>query len=92
MIIIRVELWSAVTGQVTELARMGIDNISGGGNVRSYRCRTWRGRSFDALNKAMLSDSPKAITREGNVENHRSLDLHVWHLVAKALARMGYGQ
>jgi hypothetical protein len=92
VIIIRVELWSAITGQVTELARMGIDNISGGGSVRDYRCRTWRGRSAEALTRAMLRNDAKSVTREGTVEKHRSLDLHVWHLVAKALSAMGYGQ
>jgi hypothetical protein len=93
MIIIRVELWSAVTGEVTELARMGIDNVSGGGRVRDYRCRTWRGRSTEQLTKAMLGgDDPKAVTRKGEVKGHRALDLHVWHLIAKALRGMGYGE
>lgn len=90
MIIVRVELWSAVTGKVTELARMGIDNIGGDLKVGDYRCRTWRGRDADALTKAMISDTPKSVTREGKVLRHRRLDLHVWHLVGKALASMGY--
>jgi len=88
MIIVRAELWSAVSGAVTELARMGIDNVSGGGRVRDYHCRTWRGRDEAALTRSMLSNS---MTREGRVERHRSLDLHVWHLVSKALQSMDYG-
>jgi hypothetical protein len=89
MIVVRVELWSARTGQVTELARMGIDNVSGGGNVRDYRCRTWRGRSAAALDRAMQLGT---VQRQGRVDGHRSLDLHVWYLVAKALLGMGYGK
>jgi hypothetical protein len=41
-----------------------------------------------------IAASPRSggsVTRKGKVEGHRSLDLHVWHLVAKALASMGYG-
>lgn len=89
MIIVSVILMSAIDGQSTELARMGIDNVSGGGRVRDYRTRTWRGRDTDVLNRAMVGDT---ITRQGKVLGHRSLDLHVWHLVAKALAGMGYGE
>lgn len=89
MIIVSVILMSAIDGQSTELARMGIDNASGGGRVRDYNTRTWRGRDTDALNRAMIADT---VTRKGKVEGHRSLDLHVWHLVAKALTGMGYGE
>ena len=88
MIIVSVILMSAVDGRSTELARMGIDNAGGGARVRDYNCRTWRGRDTDALNRAMVADN---VTRRGFVKGHRSLDLHVWHLVAKALAGMGYG-
>lgn len=89
MIIVRVELVSAINGQTTELARMMIDNVGGTQKVGNYRCRTYRGRSGEQLDKAMLANS---VTREGKVEGHRRLDLHVWHLVGKALQAMGYGQ
>ena len=89
MIVVRVELVSAIDGQTTELARMMIDNVGGTHKVGNYRCRTYRGRSAEQLTKAMLANS---VTREGKVEGHRRLDLHVWHLVGKALQAMGYGQ
>jgi len=89
MIIVRVELVSAIDGQTTELARMMIDNIGGTHKVGNYGCRTYRGRSAEQLTKAMLAN---AVTREGKVEGHRRLDLHVWHLVGKALQAMGCGQ
>lgn len=95
MIIVRVELWSAVNGEKTELARMIIDNIGGTAQRGDYRCRTLRGRSAEALNAAMTrlnKGQGGAITREGKVVGHARLAEHVWNLVAKALSGMGYGQ
>lgn len=89
MIIVKVELHSAVTGKKTELARMMIDNIGGDTQRGDYRARTFRGRSEEELNKAMVK---RTTTREGRVLGHRRLALHVWHLVAKALASMDYGK
>lgn len=89
MIVVKVELHSAVNGQQTELARMMIDNVGGDQNRGDYRCRTYRGRSEAALHSAMLNNR---VTRDGEVRGHRRLALHVWHLVAKALTAMEYGQ
>lgn len=89
MIIVKVELHSAVSGEETELARMMIYNIGGDLKIGDYRARTFRGRSSGALEKAMRAGS---ITREGHVLGHRRLAFHVWHLVAKALTGMGYGK
>lgn len=83
MIVVRVELHSAITRQVTELARAHICNIGGSGTVRDYEIRTLRGRSTRALDAG-------AVQRHGKVLGHRSLDLHIWHLVGKALQRIGY--
>lgn len=92
MIIVRVELWSAVNGQKTELARMVIDNIGGTDQRGDYRTRTLRGRSEDALDKAMLTMSTGGTQREGKVMGHPRLREHVWNLVAKALTGLRYGQ
>jgi hypothetical protein len=89
MIIVRVELHSAINGQKTELARMMIDNIGGTEKAGDYRCRTYRGRSSEDLDRSMFIE---AVTREAEIKGHRRLDLHVWHLVGKALQAMGYGQ
>lgn len=88
MIIIRVELWSAVAGKVTELARMGIDNIGVNGALRDYNVRTWRGRSKASLDKSMQSD---IVTRKGKVLKHPAEAVHIWYLIGKALAATGYG-
>ncbi|MGV3511856.1 MAG: hypothetical protein ACO1OX_07605 [Novosphingobium sp.] len=92
MIVIRVELWSAVSGQKSELARMVIDNIGGTNHLGDYRCRTLRGRSEEALDRALLTMNSTGTQREGRVLGHARLREHVWNLVAKALTGMGYGQ
>lgn len=92
MIVVRVELWSAVTGQREELARMVIDNIGGTQHLGDYRCRTLRGRSVEALDRALLSMDTTGTQREGNVLRHPRLREHVWNLVGKALSGLGYGQ
>lgn len=85
MIVVRVELWSARTGVKTELARMHICNDSGAGSLRSYSCRTLRGRSSAALDR-------NEVQRLGKVADHPSESVHVWNLVSKALEAMGYGR
>jgi hypothetical protein len=55
MIVVKVELWSAITGEKKELARMVIDNIGGTDQVGNYRARTLIGRSSDALDAALLN-------------------------------------
>lgn len=89
MIVVKVELWSAVDGSHQELARMMIDNVGGTNTIRDYEARTYRGRSARALHAAMLNDS---VTRRGKVKGHPALAQHVWNLVAKALKNMGYGK
>lgn len=83
MIVVRVELWSARDGSRRELARMKICNVGGVGNSRDYRGVTYRGRSTDALNAGV-------VTREGKLTGFPSETLHVWNLVARMLAGMGY--
>ena len=88
MIVVKVELHSAITGQQSEIARMVIDNIGGDETRGDYRCRTYRGRDERSLTLAMLRNNT---TREARVHGHRRLALHVWHLVAKALIALEYG-
>lgn len=84
MIVVRVELHSAITGQKIELARTVIDNIGGTRTKGDYRCRAYRkGSSLHPLSKNVI--------REGEVKGHARLAEPVWNLVAKALTSMGYG-
>lgn len=86
MLIVRVELHSAITGVVTEIARMNIWNTTGGTReLGEYECATLRGRCKSALDKRKKQ-------REGSVHEHPRLREHVWCLVSKALKSMGYGE
>lgn len=94
MIVVRVELWSAITGRRTELARMVIDNVGGDTNSGDYRARTMRGRSEAALQSHMVEvlHNRAKPQRQGKVLGHARLSEHVWNLVTKALSGMGYGK
>jgi len=90
MIVVRVELWSAITGKVTELARMTIANDGTGSDTkRNYDVATMVGRTRDDLQRAMVN---RRHTRTGRIEGHNSPAVHVWNLVGKALTAMGYGR
>lgn len=85
MIIVTTHLVSANTGEVTELARMHICNVGGTHQLRNYSVEALRGRSTEQLNKGQVQ-------RSGRVDCHPSERVHVWNLVAKGLAAMGYGE
>lgn len=89
MIVVKVELWSAITGKVTELARMTIANEGGTQTLGDYGVATMRGRDAEALYQSMIG---RTHTRTGTVKRHPRLKEHVWNLVAKALASMNYGK
>src|SRR5205809_1874117 len=88
MIVVRVELWSAVTGARTELARLRIANdgvtTAADRGLGTYVGETYRGRSAGALDRAEVS-------RRGRVERYPREARHIWNLVALMLAAMGYG-
>lgn len=86
MIRVTVELLSAKTGETTELALMHISNDGTGTSLRgNYDGVTFRGRSHMALSKHVPAQS-------GHIENFPRQQQHVWHLVARMLATMGYGR
>lgn len=85
MIIVRVELHSAITGDTTELARMWIANRGDSTNHRmgNYDVSILRGRSKEALDQG-------TVLKTAGVEQHQRLAKHVWNLVCKALNNAGY--
>jgi hypothetical protein len=83
MIVVRVELHSAITRQVTELARMKICNVGGSQTLGDYSVETLRGRSREQLDRGQVQ-------RRAFVKRYPRLALHVWHLVARALVASGY--
>ncbi len=85
MIVVRVELYHATTGRITELARMHIINdATGTPALGNYEIEIMRGRSRSQLSK-------RIVQRQGKVARHPRLKDHVWHLVAKALKVTNYG-
>lgn len=84
MIVVRVELWSVITGEVTELARMHICNVGGDQRLRNYEVTSFTGRSRAQLDR-------RQVQRQGRVDQWPSQQLHVWNLVAAALRSMSYG-
>lgn len=86
MIVVKVELHSAVTGDVTELGRMVIANDASQGNGPVGDYDVYLGRkgqtSFELIKKPQ---------RKGKVLGHRRWALSVWRLVSKALHEIGHG-
>ncbi len=83
MIVIRVELHSAVTKKITEIARMQICNVGGTADHGDYRAETLKGRTAEQLDRRVRN-------RAGEVKRYPRQAIHVWHLVARALVAMGY--
>lgn len=89
MIVVRVELHSAVTHAITEIARMDICNEShlcgqpDPENLGSYGVYVMRGRDRDTLAK-------RRVQREGKFGQYPRKRLHVWNLVLCALVSAGY--
>ncbi len=84
MLVIKIELWSAITGKKTELARMHICNTGEGDKEHgNYIGKTFRGRSKKQLDKMTVS-------RSGEISNWSRQRNNVWKLIAKMLNQMGY--
>lgn len=83
MIVVRVELHSAITREVTEIARMHIRNRGGTEDLGDYAVDTVRGRTREQLDRG-------ACVRSAEVNGYPRLRIHVWHLVARALIAMNY--
>lgn len=84
MIVVRVELHSAIDGSVKELARMDICNESETRPRATYGAYVMRGRDRATLNR-------RSVLRECKIENYPSAAIHVWNLIASALVKMKYG-
>lgn len=84
MIVVRVELHSAITHKITEIARMDICNEGGGSQHGDYGVYIMRGRDRETLAKRTVHKTAKVL-------HHARLREHVWNLVAKALDSAGYG-
>lgn len=87
MIVVHVELLSAITGETTELARMHICNEGGTRTRGDYGVYVMRGRDTAALDNSWRNQT---FSKTGKIVNHPRLAEHVWNLVGKALHAAGY--
>jgi len=79
VLVVKVELHSAITGKVTKIAQMVIANDGTGDDKKgNYWCKTFR------------KNSETAVNRRGEVEDHPRLRNSVWNLVYKCLKSMEY--
>lgn len=84
MIVVKVELWSAIDGSKTELARMAIANDGTGTDRRChYIGATFVGRDMAALDRHRVS-------KAAAIRAWPRHDFHIWNLVARMLDAMGY--
>lgn len=85
MIVVKIELHSAVNGSVSEIGRMVIANDGDSdtvvrGNYDVAVCR----RGSTAVPAPIDPDGPKA-TRTGRVEDYPRIAYNVWRLIARAV-------
>lgn len=92
MLVVKVELHSARTGEIEELARMLICNDARRSleNPRrgTYNCYSLR-KGSDPKNAEVLR---KSILRRCTLQDFPRSALHVWNMVAEALTGMNYGR
>ena len=89
MIVVPIQLYSAVTGKVTTLGTLVLDNIGGTKDRCDYRVRVYR-KGAEANGAASMVRTAKP-TREARVLSHRRLAEPVGNLIAKAMKEVGYG-
>lgn len=88
MIVVRIELHSAVTGRVKEIGRMyiGLDQVHQDGKRGDYDVKVLRRRDQLIGALPLLRDWNVAkVMRGGRVENYPRKSYNVWRLVARAL-------
>lgn len=91
MLVVRVELHSAITGVTSEIARMIIANDGTGTNGRgNYWGRTAKGviKNDRMIPQAIMNNDRKMAHAE--VTNYPRRSRHVWNLVARMLKAMEY--
>lgn len=80
MIVVKVELHSALTGKVTEIGRMTISNV---GLSKDKKLG-------DYAVKLMRRGSTTTVQKVGQVLQHRRLAESIWSLVSKSLQSVGF--
>jgi hypothetical protein len=86
MLVIPIQLHSAISGEITTIGTMVIDNIGGTQVLGDYRCRMYR-KSENNISSLIRDGKP---IREGRVNGHARLKEPVQNLVLKALEALNY--
>lgn len=90
MLVVRVEMHSAITGKTTEIARMIIANDGQGTPSRgSYWGVAAKGVTRGPMVPAAVVHASRTMAR-GEVKEYPRRSKHVWHLVTRMLTAMGY--
>lgn len=88
MIVVKIELHSAITGKLTNLGSMIINNDGTGTNLRgNYRARMYKSSKRSVLNQHAQGHKP---IRDVEIKDHPRESQPVQSLVLKALKAMGY--
>lgn len=85
MIVVRIELHSANTGEVTEIGVMRIANVGGNHKHGDYEVRVQRRNERALPGPADFEGWEAPLTRRGHVLHYPRLSYNVWRLVARAL-------
>lgn len=80
MLVVKIELHSAITGEITTIGAMIIDNIGGTKSRGDYRVRVANKNDAEDLREIM-----RAPQRQGEVRGYPRLSYNVWRLVSRAL-------
>ena len=85
MLVVKVELHSAITGEVTMLRQMLIANdaTSSDPEIGNYVVRLGKAKQTD------IKDTWENPRKTGEVKGHRRQGLDVWSLVRKAIEEVG---
>lgn len=84
MLVVKIEMHSAITGKVSEIGRMNIGNVGGTKTRGDYEVQVLRKQIGGHWPDSWTSDSKK-VARTGEVKNYPRLSYNVWRLVARAL-------
>jgi hypothetical protein len=96
MIVVRVELWSAINGKVTDLGTVMIDNVGGTDTRGDYRARAYSKGVWKRFARYLQPRPAWALVKKakpnriGSITNHPRKSAPIWTLVRKALESMEY--
>ena len=82
MIVVKIELHSAITKQVTTIGQMVIDNVGGTQAQGDYRVRVGNRRHAGENDIRAIMERPQ---RRGEVKGYPRLSYNVWRLISRAI-------